>query len=174
MTNPPTPNTHSEQNRVVTANGTEQHVDVVDAHMLTGRVRDAVREVPVGGPPVAAGDAAQKPGRSRRVGALFPWMRHLPDGDGAQFVDELAGALESGPAEMMLVVETWRRTAEVWATPEVAEVLSAPSDGDFGVVEDVALEAGYAALAADQVESVNEQRARRSRYIDSVDMAHGE
>ncbi|MGB2719994.1 MAG: hypothetical protein WBG53_18850 [Rhodococcus sp. (in: high G+C Gram-positive bacteria)] len=37
-----------------------------------------------------------------------------------------------------------------------------------------ALEAGYAELAKDQADGLDEQRARRNRYVEQVDRAYGE
>jgi hypothetical protein len=38
----------------------------------------------------------------------------------------------NNPAPVIQVIGAWRHTAEVLADPEMAAVLSAPSDGDYG------------------------------------------
>ena len=57
----------------------------------------------------------------------------------ADFVDELIASLRAGssldnPAPPARTIETWRHTAEVYADPDLARILSAPSEGDFGGV----------------------------------------
>ncbi|BAH48386.1 hypothetical protein [Rhodococcus opacus] len=73
------------------------------------------------------------------VAAAFPWVSYLSGEELADFVDELIASLRAGssldnPAPPARTIETWRHTAEVYADPDLARILSAPSGGDFGVV----------------------------------------
>jgi len=73
------------------------------------------------------------------VAAAFPWVSYLSGEEVADFVDELIASLRVGssldnPAPSARTIETWRHTAEVYADPDLARILSAPSEGDFGVV----------------------------------------
>jgi hypothetical protein len=73
------------------------------------------------------------------VAAAFPWVSYLSGEEVADFVDELIASLRAGssldnPAPPARTIETWRHTAEVYADPDLARILSAPSGGDFGVV----------------------------------------
>nr|WP_063886882.1 hypothetical protein [Rhodococcus sp. LB1] len=73
------------------------------------------------------------------VAAAFPWVSYLSAEEFADFVDELIASLRAGssldnPAPPARTIETWRHTAEVYADPELARILSMPSEGDFGAV----------------------------------------
>ncbi|MEU2002789.1 hypothetical protein ACH47B_19635 [Rhodococcus sp. NPDC019627] len=73
------------------------------------------------------------------VAAAFPWVSYLSGEEVADFVDGLIASLRAGssmdnPAPPARTIETWRHTAEVYADPELARILSAPSKGDFGAV----------------------------------------
>ncbi len=73
------------------------------------------------------------------VAAAFPWVSYLSGEELADFVDELIASLRAGssldnPAPPARTIETWRHTAEVYADPELARILSTPSTGDFGAV----------------------------------------
>lgn len=69
----------------------------------------------------------------------FPWVTFLSAEEVGEFVDELVATLRAAesidnPAPVAQVIESWRHTAEVLADPELAAVLAAPSDGDYGKV----------------------------------------
>nr|WP_206025721.1 hypothetical protein [Rhodococcus sp. 14C212] len=73
------------------------------------------------------------------VEAAFPWVSYLSNEEAADFVDELIVSLRAGssldnPAPVARTIEMWRHTAEVYADPELARILSASSEGDFGSV----------------------------------------
>lgn len=73
------------------------------------------------------------------VPEVFPWVAFLSHDELQQFVVELVATMKAAdsidnPAPVAQVIDTWRHTAEVLADPELAAVLSAPSDGDFGQV----------------------------------------
>jgi hypothetical protein len=73
------------------------------------------------------------------VAAAFPWVSYLSDEEVAEFVDELVGSLKVGssldnPAPAAHAIEAWRHSAEVYADPELARILSASSMGDGGAV----------------------------------------
>jgi len=73
------------------------------------------------------------------VEAAFPWVSYLSHEEATEFVDELIASLRAGssldnPAPIARTIETWRHTAEVYADPELARMLSTPSEGDFGAV----------------------------------------
>nr|AAP74079.1 hypothetical protein PBD2.194 [Rhodococcus erythropolis] len=73
------------------------------------------------------------------VEAAFPWVSYLSSDEAADFIDELVASLRAGssldnPAPPARTIETWRHTAEVYADPELARILSTPSEGDFGAV----------------------------------------
>ncbi|MBS9375924.1 hypothetical protein [Rhodococcus sp. B50] len=83
---------------------------------------------------------ANNPGLVRTVvEAAFPWVSYLSDEEGADFINELITSLRAGssldnPALAARAIEMWRHTAEVYADPELARILSTPSEGDFGTV----------------------------------------
>ncbi|MFF0284432.1 hypothetical protein ACFYSW_29540 [Rhodococcus aetherivorans] len=73
------------------------------------------------------------------VEAAFPWVGYLSGGEADGFVGELVASLRAGssldnPAPIARAIETWRHTAEVYADPELARLLSTPSEGDVGSV----------------------------------------
>ena len=73
------------------------------------------------------------------VAAAFPWVSYLSGEEVADFVDELIASLRAGssldnPAPPARTIETWRHTAEVYADPELARILSASTEYDFGAV----------------------------------------
>lgn len=70
---------------------------------------------------------------------VFPWVAFLSRDEVREFIVELVETLRAAesinnPAPIAQVIDTWRRTAEVLADPELAAVLSAPGDSDFGAV----------------------------------------
>lgn len=83
---------------------------------------------------------ANNPGLVRTVvEAAFPWVSYLSDEEAADFIDELITSLRAGssldnPAPAARTIEMWRHTAEVQADPELARILSTPTEGDFGSV----------------------------------------
>ncbi len=73
------------------------------------------------------------------VPQVFPWVAFLSREETSEFVDELVSTMKAAesidnPAPVAQVIEAWRHTAEVLADPELAAVLAAPTDGDFGPV----------------------------------------
>ncbi|POX99125.1 hypothetical protein C3469_01110 [Mycobacterium kansasii] len=69
----------------------------------------------------------------------FPWVAFLSRAEVHEFVDELVATMRAAdsidnPAPVAQLIESWRHTAEVLADPELAAVLTAPSDGDYGRV----------------------------------------
>jgi hypothetical protein len=73
------------------------------------------------------------------VPEVFPWVTFLPREEVHEFVVELVSTMKAAesidnPAPVAQVIDAWRHTAEVLADPEVAAVLGAPSDGDYGPV----------------------------------------
>ncbi|WP_072691537.1 hypothetical protein [Rhodococcus marinonascens] len=70
---------------------------------------------------------------------VFPWVTFLPREEVQEFVVELVSTLRAAesldnPAPVVQVIEAWRHTAEVLADPELAAILAADTDEDFGVV----------------------------------------
>ncbi len=73
------------------------------------------------------------------VPEVFPWVAFLSREEVREFVVELVSTMKAAesidnPAPVAQVIDSWRHTAEVLADPELAAVLSAPSDADFGPV----------------------------------------
>lgn len=73
------------------------------------------------------------------VPQVFPWVAFLSAEEIHEFVDELVMTIQAAesidnPAPVAHVIETWRHSAEVLADPELAAVLTAPSDADYGPV----------------------------------------
>ena len=73
------------------------------------------------------------------VPEVFPWVAFLSRDEVREFVVELVSTMKAAesidnPAPVAQVIDSWRHTAEVLADPELAVVLSAPSDGDYGPV----------------------------------------
>jgi hypothetical protein len=74
------------------------------------------------------------------VPEAFPWVRFLPTEDVRAFVLELVETLRAAdavhnPAPVIQVISAWQSTAEVYADPELAEVLAAEIT-DLGPVPD--------------------------------------
>jgi NAD(P)-dependent dehydrogenase (short-subunit alcohol dehydrogenase family) len=73
------------------------------------------------------------------VPEVFPWVAFLSRDEVREFVVELVSTMKAAesidnPAPVAQVIDSWRHTAEVLADPELAAVLSVPSDGDYGPV----------------------------------------
>ena len=73
------------------------------------------------------------------VPEVFPWVAFLSRDEVREFVVELVSTMKAAesidnPAPVAQVIDSWRHTAEVLADPELAAVLSASSDGDYGSV----------------------------------------
>jgi NAD(P)-dependent dehydrogenase (short-subunit alcohol dehydrogenase family) len=73
------------------------------------------------------------------VPEVFPWIAFLSRDEARDFVVELVSTMKAAesidnPAPVAQVIDAWRHTAEVLADPELAAVLSTPSDGDYGPV----------------------------------------
>lgn len=76
---------------------------------------------------------------SEVIPGVFPWVAFLSRDEIGEFVGELVSRMTAAdsidnPAPIAQVIDAWRHTAEVLADPELAAVLSAPSDTDFGSV----------------------------------------
>jgi hypothetical protein len=70
---------------------------------------------------------------------VFPWVAFLSRDEVREFVVELVSTMKAAesidnPAPVAQVIDSWRHTAEVLADPELAAVLSASGDGDYGSV----------------------------------------
>jgi hypothetical protein len=70
---------------------------------------------------------------------IFPWSQFLPPEGRVEFAQELVDMMEasadlgiSGP--VLVLIDQWRNTAEIYADPELLAILSAPRGGDFGPV----------------------------------------
>ena len=73
------------------------------------------------------------------VPEVFPWVGFLSPDEVREFIAELVSTMKAAesidnPAPVAQVIDSWRHTAEVLADPELAAVLSGPSDGDYGSV----------------------------------------
>jgi len=73
------------------------------------------------------------------VPQVFPWVAFLSREEAHEFVEELVTTIKAAesidnPAPVAQVIEAWRHTAEVLADPELAAVLTAPGDSDYGSV----------------------------------------
>lgn len=73
------------------------------------------------------------------VPELFPWVAFLSRDEVREFVGELVSTMRAAesidnPAPVAQVIDAWRHTAEALADPELAAVLTAPTDGDYGPV----------------------------------------
>ncbi|MBO0802847.1 MAG: hypothetical protein J2P25_07200 [Nocardiopsaceae bacterium] len=72
--------------------------------------------------------------------SVFPWVRHLPDDEkkefAAEWLDTLSAAADmNNNAAVETLVAGWRATAEVYADPELYEILTREHDkGDYGPV----------------------------------------
>jgi hypothetical protein len=71
---------------------------------------------------------------------VFPWVRHLPDDAKREFTAEWletlsAAAAMGNNAAVEGVVAAWRSTAEIYADPELFEILTRDHEGaDYGPV----------------------------------------
>ncbi|NLG56370.1 MAG: hypothetical protein GX542_12130, partial [Rhodococcus sp.] len=71
------------------------------------------------------------------VREVFPWVAFLSEEELHTFIGELVETMRAAesldnPAPVVHLIDAWRHTAEVLADPELAAILSADSDGDFG------------------------------------------
>lgn len=78
---------------------------------------------------------------SEVVPEMFPWVMFLPQDEVREFVGELVSTITAdesidNPTPVVQVIDAWRHTAEVLADPKLAAVLSAPSNGDYGLVSE--------------------------------------
>jgi hypothetical protein len=70
---------------------------------------------------------------------VFPWVRFLPVGEQADFVQELVDVMSAGgeissPVPALQTIAEWRDTAQVYADPELLEILRRPAIDDSGEV----------------------------------------
>jgi glyceraldehyde-3-phosphate dehydrogenase/erythrose-4-phosphate dehydrogenase len=70
---------------------------------------------------------------------VFPWIRFLPADDRVEFVRELidvmsASAEVDSPTPALQVITEWRNTAQVYADPELLEILRSQAIEDAGDV----------------------------------------
>jgi hypothetical protein len=70
---------------------------------------------------------------------VFPWIRYLPTDDQAEFVRELIDVMSAGeelgsPVPVLQTITEWRNTAQVYADPELLEILRSPAIEDAGDV----------------------------------------
>src|SRR5262245_27827515 len=68
---------------------------------------------------------------------VFPWVRFLPNDEKAEFVRELIEVMSAGeeldsPASVLQTITEWRSTAQVYADPELLEVLRSQTIEDSG------------------------------------------
>jgi hypothetical protein len=69
---------------------------------------------------------------------VYPWVRFLPDGDRAEFLQEFVDTLRATEeldtvAPLVQLITAWRHTAEIYADPALVAILTQDL-GDFGVV----------------------------------------
>jgi hypothetical protein len=86
---------------------------------------------------LAHSDADELAARLGSDDGPFPWVRYLPASDRERLIRDLAEALRTAAdlgnyAAFDLTVEQWRHSAEIWADPELAEVLTAPVKRPLG------------------------------------------
>jgi hypothetical protein len=72
---------------------------------------------------------------ARALPEAYPWVRFLPEGDPDAFLTELIETSRASTdlnaiAPIYDVIASWKNTAQIWADPELAAILSSPSDGD--------------------------------------------
>lgn len=108
--------------------------------------------------------------------AAFPWASHLSDMEAGDFIEELITSVRAGlsldnPAPAARTIEMWRHTAEVHADPELARVLSTPTEGDFGSVPVSELSAPHRGkrIAAPASGSLGELRFAASEAVHGWD-----
>lgn len=70
---------------------------------------------------------------------VFPWVAFLSREEVQEFVLELVATLRAAesldnPAPVVQVIDAWRHTAEALADPELATILAADTDDDYGAV----------------------------------------
>ncbi|HEY4572008.1 MAG TPA: hypothetical protein VIH10_21200 [Kribbella sp.] len=70
---------------------------------------------------------------------VFPWIRFLPSDDKAEFVRELIEVMSAGeeldsPVPVVQTITEWRNTAQVYADPELLEILRSQTIEDGGDV----------------------------------------
>lgn len=70
---------------------------------------------------------------------VFPWVAFLSGEEVREFAVELVSTMRAAdsidnPGPVMLLIDSWRHTAEVLADPELAAVLTEASVGDHGAV----------------------------------------
>ena len=70
---------------------------------------------------------------------IFPWTKFLPPDGQIEFAQELVDMMEATAdlgvlAPVLLLIDQWRNTAEIYADPELLAILSSPRGGDFGPV----------------------------------------
>lgn len=64
----------------------------------------------------------------------FPWLQYLPSGDQSKFVRELTAAMDDSPAQVLQLITEWRNTAEIYADPDLLELLRSGVIDDAGAV----------------------------------------
>lgn len=70
---------------------------------------------------------------------VFPWIRFLIPEDQTTFVQELIATMDASdevgsPAPVLQVIAEWRHTAQIYADPELLELLRSQTVGDLGAV----------------------------------------
>ena len=70
---------------------------------------------------------------------VFPWIRFLPTASQVAFVHELIDVMTAGeeidsPAPVLQTITEWRNTAQVYADPELLEILRSQVIEDAGEV----------------------------------------
>jgi hypothetical protein len=73
------------------------------------------------------------------VPQVFPWLRFLPSGDRIEFVRELIAVMDASkdvdsPAPVLQLITEWRNTAQIYADPELLEILRSEVIDDAGAV----------------------------------------
>jgi hypothetical protein len=70
---------------------------------------------------------------------IFPWSQFLPPDGRIEFAQEFVDMMEASAdlavsAPVLVLIDQWRNTAEIYADPELLAILSSPRGGDFGAV----------------------------------------
>lgn len=70
---------------------------------------------------------------------VFPWIRFLPAADQLGFVQELIDVMSAGgevgsPAPVLQTITEWRNTAQIYADPELLDILRSQAIEDAGDV----------------------------------------
>jgi hypothetical protein len=73
------------------------------------------------------------------VPQVFPWLRFLPSGDRIEFVRELIAVMDASkdvdsPGPVLQLITEWRNTAQIYADPELLEILRSEVIDDAGAV----------------------------------------